>query len=85
MQSSKTQYTKWMIDSGLSIHITNNKNDFDEYYPYEEFKKVYTANKHAPTYSLGEGYVFLKSQTNLHSWQDVLYQMQLIGYCLQDS
>ena len=61
------------------------KNDFDEYYPYEESKKVYTANKHTPTYSLGEGYVYLKSQNQLIKLAVCLYQMQLIGYCLQDS
>ena len=49
-----------MINSGLSIHITNNKNDFAEYYPYEESK--YTQQI---TYSLGEGYVYLKSQNQL--------------------
>ena len=75
-----------MIDSGSSIHITNNKNDFDEYYyPYEESKKVYTANKHTPTYSLGEGYVYLRSQNQLTKLAVCFVLNATISYCLQDS
>ena len=58
LQSDYISEEYWMIDSGASIHITNEINDFTDYAPYLKPELVTTANKKSVTTILGEGTVF---------------------------
>ena len=57
----------WMIDSGASVHVTPDLNDFAEYQSFDKPKPIYTADKQSQVVLLGEGTVFLEIEnSNVH-------------------
>ena len=48
-----------MIDSGPSNHITNNIQDFSEYYKFTNSGLVQTADKSSKIQICGEGYIYM--------------------------
>ena len=53
----------WIIDSGVSHHITSQLTDFTSYTPYPEPEVIQTANVHDSLMIHGEGTVFFDMET----------------------